>query len=98
MREIDDRELVREMVAFFGAKAALSLLGWCTLTGMRIPDDEPNVGREVLIRYGFGSQSARYANVARLMRFKEHLTAKGLTLRDEADEQPARVVRRLSAA
>lgn len=95
MRAIDDYELAREWMAYFGNTGGVRLLGWCALTAMRIPAGQ--TGADVLLRHGWGSQSTRYANVAKLRGFKDYLTAKGLYVAEEADEPVARVVRVVAA-
>lgn len=94
MKSLSDREFVREWMAFFGPTTGARLLGWCVLTGVRMPDDAP-VDERSLIDFGWGAPSTRYRNVGYLKRFKAYMDEKGFVLAEEAEGDVAAPARLL---
>jgi hypothetical protein len=92
VKRLNDRELGQELVAFFGPTTTARLLGWCALTALSRPSDAGEPDREALLRHGWGGTTSRYRNVNHLRAFKEHLTARGLTVEDEPERSALWIV------
>lgn len=74
-QQLTDEALRDELVAAFGVKRALSLMGWCAIFVWARAED-PESARAVR----FGSQSARYQAVHDLREFAAVLRDKGYDL------------------
>jgi hypothetical protein len=83
MKKLGDRELLEAWMGFFGVTTGLRLLGWCAVTGLRLPE---GATERDLLTLGQGVQSSRYANVARLKAFARFMAERGELVGHESDD------------
>lgn len=79
-RELTDKALTDEMLAFFGVKRTTSLLGWAFVFAAAGAK-----GAVACRAVRFGSLPARYKAVTDLIRFRDYLEAAGYELQTEIE-------------